>query len=192
MAAYVANAFNSALPSADDVAGHADKEFRALKERLNSQIGDSLAINIGNRVPAIEATVTAHDQHLVLYGQRITATESVANGAAQGVATNASAINTLNTGFNSLNSTVSSQGSTIASHTNSINALNTWLGQTNTNLANLTTTVNGQGTTLAGHTASINSNTSSIASLAARPTIYLGPGAPGAFGKDGDIYVQYV
>ena len=192
MAAYVANAYDQAMPSAEDVAGHADKEFRALKERLNSQIGSSLALNIGSRMISTEALLTSHDQYLVLHGQRITATETVASGAAQGVTTNASAINTLNTGFNSLNSTVSSHGSTIASHTNSISALNTWLGNTYTNLANLTTTVNSQAGSIDNNTATLASHATYINVLYARPTIFAGPTPPGAIGKDGDIYVQYV
>ena len=192
MAAYVANAYDQAMPSAEDVAGHADKEFRALKERLTSQIGGSWALNIGARMISMEAIVTAHDQFLVLHGQRITATESVANGAAQGVATNSSSINTLSTGFNSLSSTVSSQGSTLASHTNSLNSLNTGLGQTNANLTNLSSTVSTQDGIIYNNTATLASHATHINALYARPTIFAGTTPPGAIGKDGDIYVQYV
>lgn len=199
MAAYVADAYNQALPSAEDIAGHADKEFRALKERLNTQIGISGHLNVGTRLTAVEAIVTSHDQYLVMHGQRIYATESVANGAAQGVATNSSSINTLSTGFNSLSSTVSSQGSTLASHTNSLNSLNTGLGQTNANLANLSSTVSTHEVAINSHSAYINNHTATLAShatdinaLYARPTILAGTYPPGAIGKDGDIYVQYV
>lgn len=136
MATYVADAYNASAPTTGDVAGHADKEIRAIKERLNSQIGLATVTNLGYRLQTAEQTVTTQGQSIASISTRLgTAEQTIIN---QG-------------------QTISSQGSSISSNTQAINGMNSTVtsqGQAITSQGNRLTTAEG---TISSHTASINS-----------------------------------
>ena len=59
MATYTADAFNASLPTEEALAGYMDLELRAIKARLNSQIGASGIDNLGARLATAEASITS-------------------------------------------------------------------------------------------------------------------------------------
>lgn len=197
MAGYTADAYNTATPTSEQIAGYMDLELQALKTRLNAQIGLAAVVDVGTRLSAVETRTTDANS-----GNAALLTKIQANTEA--IAGHSTLLTSHATAINSLNSAVTSQGNTITSQGNTLTSLNG--------------TVTAQGTTIASHTASITSINGSISTLNqavtnannnityvdnrvttltnaenAKPTIIAGTTAPNnAWGKDGDLYVMYV
>lgn len=162
MAAYVADAYNAALPTTADIAGHADKEIRAIKERLNSQIGLGTVLNVGSRLATTETNVTTQGQSIASIGTRLSTAEGTITTQGQTIASQGSAISSNTQAINGLSSTVSSQGQTLTSygtrignaetvingHTASINNLTPRMGTAETNITNLSNWSTGAQNTL--------------------------------------------
>lgn len=162
MAAYVADAYNPTLPTTADIAGHADKEIRAIKARLDGQIGQYVYQNLGARMVAAESTVTTQGQTIGSLGTRLATAEGTITTQGQTIASQGSAISSNTQALNGLSSTVSSQGqtltsygtrignaeSTITSHTASINNLTPRMGTAETNITNISNWMTGAQNTL--------------------------------------------
>lgn len=194
MAAYVADAYNAALPLAADIAGHADKEIRAIKERLNAQIGASTVLNLGTRLTAAEGSITTQGTSIASLGTRLATAEGTLITQGQSISSQGSAISSNTQAINSANSTITSQGqaitnqgtrlttaeSSIASHTSSINSLTSRMTATEGQANSAVSWINTAGAP-------------AITALQQRGQVVGITSAPSnSWGNEGDLLVWYV